>query len=185
MKCPQCREGQLMPNFIDAQFRAHQCDSCRGDWILIEDFVTWREHNPDYEFAPMFNVEEDEIDDTTKAMMCPATGTFMRKFRITAQSGHRLDYSSAVGGIWLDNGEWELLKKEGVAGRLNAIVTNSWQQKLRETSAQESFSDIYHAKFGQDDYSKLRDIREWLATHPQKADLRAYLLAEDPYSAER
>jgi hypothetical protein len=28
-------------------------------------------------------------------------------------------------------------------------------------------------------------VREWLNTHPQKADLRAYLMAEDPYSAKR
>mgnify|MGYP000998059799 CR=1 FL=1 len=52
-------------------------------------------------------------------------------------------------------------------------------------NAKDSFADIYQDKFGDDVYSKIKDMRRWLNTHPQKADLRAYLMAEDPYSAKR
>jgi Zn-finger nucleic acid-binding protein len=185
MQCSSCNNGTLNPSFIDGLFRAHTCSGCGGDWVLIEDYAAWRERHPDYEFAKDINFEEINIADTKTAMLCPFTKTIMRKFKISATNTHRLDYSSAVGGLWLDKGEWELLVREGLAGSLNALVTDVWQRKIRKTGAKDSFADIYKDKFGDDVYAKLKEIREWLKTHPQKADLRAYLMAEDPYSADR
>jgi len=185
MQCSSCNKGTLTPSFIDGLFRAHTCSDCGGDWVLIEDYAAWRERHPDYEFAKDIHFEEINIADTKEAMLCPATKTIMRKFKISATNTHRLDYSSAVGGLWLDKGEWELLVRGGLAGSLNALVTDVWQRKIRQTSAKDSFADIYHDKFGNDAYAKIKEMREWLNTHPQKADLRAYLLAEDPYSANR
>lgn len=185
MKCTSCNKGTLQPSFIDGLFRAHTCSNCGGDWILIEDYAAWRERHPDYEFAKDIQFEEINITDTKEAMMCPLTQTIMRKFKISATHSHRLDYSSAVGGLWLDKGEWELLVREGLAGSLNALVTDAWQRKIRQTSAKDSFADIYLDKFGEETYSKLKALRQWLDTQPQKADLRAYIMAEDPYSADR
>ncbi|PKG98850.1 hypothetical protein [Paraglaciecola sp. MB-3u-78] len=64
-------------------------------------------------------------------------------------------------------------------------MTNVWQRKIREISAKDSFVNIYHEKFGDDVYAKIKEMRRWLNTQPHKADLRAYLMAEDPYSAKR
>ncbi len=184
MNCTSCKNGFLKPSTIEGQFPAHTCTDCGGNWILIEDYVTWLERNPDYQFAE--NVEfESEVNDTQKALVCPASGSIMRKFRISAANRHRLDYSSAVGGIWLDRGEWELLKAEGLAGSLNAVVTRQWQNQIRENSAEQMFSNLYKNKFGIDSYEKVKEFRTWLNEQPKKSDLRAYLLAEDPYSAEK
>jgi len=185
MNCTACSKGKLNPSFIDGLFRAHTCSECGGDWILIEDYAAWRERHPDYEFAKDIQFEEEKVLDKKQAILCPVTNTIMRKFKISAHNTHRLDYSSATGGLWLDKGEWELLSQEGLAGSLNALVTDSWQRKIRQDSAKENLSDIYSDKFGDDVYSKLKEMREWLKTQPQKADLRAYLMAEDPYSAIR
>lgn len=57
------------------------------------------------------------------------------------------------------------------------------KKKIREESASNTFAEIYQSKFGTDNYAKIKEIREWLNAQPQKADLRAYLLAENPYSA--
>lgn len=185
MNCTSCNEGALFPSFIDGQFRAHTCSNCGGNWILIEDYVSWKERNSDYKFSDEISVEESDISDSKKALLCPASGTIMRKFKISASNEHKLDYSSAVGGLWLDKGEWDLLKSEGLAGCLNSIVTQNWQRNIRQNSAQQNFSEIYKDKFGEENYSKIKEIREWLGSQEQKADLRAYLLAEDPYSAEK
>jgi hypothetical protein len=56
---------------------------------------------------------------------------------------------------------------------------------MRETSAKDSFVNIYHEKFGADVYAKIKEMRRWLNTQPHKADLRAYLMADYPYSAKR
>ncbi len=183
MNCTSCNSGFLKPSFIEGQFRAHTCTDCAGNWILIEDYVAWLERNPDYQFSENIAFES-EATDTKKALICPVSGTIMRKFRISATNKHRIDYSSAVGGIWLDRGEWELLKIEGLAGSLNAVVTRQWQSQIRENSAEQNFRNLYKDKFGIDTYEKVREFRSWLNEQPQKADLRAYILAEDPYSAE-
>jgi len=182
MKCTRCKKGVLSPHFIDKLFRAHTCTECGSNWILIEDYVVWKERNPAFHFS----VEAVcEIDESTTALLCPVTGTIMQKFRLTSKRSHRLDYSSSVGGVWLDKGEWELLKQEGLGGSLNAVLTAHWQKNIRLDSAKDNFVAIYEDKFGQESYSKVHDFREWLNSHPCKADLRSYLLAEDPYSAEK
>lgn len=187
MKCTSCNSGYLKPSFIDELFRSHTCTACGGNWILIEDYVSWKERHPEHTFATCLTASEEEIvtRDTKKALLCPVTGAIMQKFRFSAGSDRRIDYSPPVGGIWLDRGEWELLKAEGLSGSLNAVVTSQWQKELRENSAREGFAEIYRNKFGDEAYSKIREMRAWLLSQENKSDLRAYLLAQDPYSAER
>jgi len=182
MKCTSCKEGELIPSFIDGQFRAQNCTKCNGDWILIEDYVAWKERNPQFTFDESSNCE---VDDTKVALLCPVTGTIMRKFRLSTKNEHRIDYSASVGGVWLDAGEWELLKEEGLAGSLNAVLTAHWQRNIRINNTKDNFTEIYKDKFGIKSYDKVKALREWLYQQPNKADLRAYILAEDPYSAEK
>ena len=104
MLCTSCQTGTLSSSSIEGLFKAHTCSDCGGDWVLIEDYAAWRERHPDYEFAKDINFEEIYIADTKTAMLCPSTKTIMRKFKISATNTHRLNYSSAVGGLWLDKG---------------------------------------------------------------------------------
>lgn len=182
MKCTSCKQGELIPSFIDGQFRAHTCSNCGGNWILIEDYVYWKERNPQFSFDENIRCE---IDDTKQAILCPISDTIMRKLRLSTTTEHRIDYSVSVGGVWLDKGEWELLKKEGLAGSLNAVLTAHWQKNIRINSTKDNFSEIYKDKFGDASYKKVKELREWLNHQPNKADLRAYVLADDPYSADR
>jgi Zn-finger nucleic acid-binding protein len=76
----------------------------------------------------------------------------MSKFGISSASNHRIDYSATVGGVWFDKGEWRLLVESGLAGSLNAIVTCTWQHKLRSKSAKEHRDKIYSEKFGKKSY---------------------------------
>lgn len=169
---------------MDSLFRCHTCNHCGGNWVLIEDYVAWRERNPDYSFE-LVDVENLDKHESSKAMLCPVTGSIMSKYRILSTSPHRLDYSSHVGGVWLDKGEWDLLKSEGLACCLNVLITEPWQQKIRADQARISFTNLYQSRLGEADYNKAREIREWLKNHPKKAELRAYLLSADPYTANR
>jgi len=105
------------------------------------------------------------------------------KYRISKDSSHRLDLSPDVGGIWLDKGEWEYLKKAGLAHQLNTIFTTPWQRKVRSESAKDTFEQMYRKKFGNEDYEKIKSMRAWLVAHPHRNALRAFLMAEDPWSA--
>jgi len=182
MKCTSCKQGELIPSFIDGQFRAHTCSNCSGNWLLIEDYVAWKERNSQFSFDETL---ECEIDESKQALLCPVTGAIMRKLRLSTTTEHRIDYSASVGGVWLDKGEWDLLKKEGLAGSLNAVLTAHWQRNIRLNSTKDNFTEIYSDKFGKESYDKVKALREWLYQQPNKADLRAYLLAVDPYSANK
>lgn len=185
MKCTRCKKGELVPSYIEGQFRAHTCSNCSGNWILIEDYVTWKEHNPQFTFDKNTICDADEaIEESKSAVICPVTGGIMRKMRLSNTTDQRIDYSTRVGGVWLDKGEWELLKSKGLAGSLNAVLTSYWQKNIRINSTKDNFTEIYKDKFGEADYNNIKTLREWLNSQPNKADLRAYLLADDPYSAE-
>jgi Zn-finger nucleic acid-binding protein len=181
MRCPGCRNTNLIPSFLDDLFRAHTCKDCGGSWILIEDYVTWKERNPEYTFPQEISFE---VDDTKNALLCPVSGTIMQKYRISHVSDHYLDYSACVGGVWLDKGEWEYLKDNNLAGSLNKIFISQWQKSIRVNNSRITFSDIYKEKFGEETYTKAKEIREWLNNHPCKEDLRSYILADDPYTTE-
>ena len=182
MKCTSCKSGQLEPSFMEGQFRCHTCSNCQGNWILVEDYVSWKERNPQFTFTAESQCEAEE---TKTALLCPVTGLIMRKLRLSSKNSHRIDYSASVGGIWLDKGEWQLLKDEGLAGSLNSVLTAHWQRNIRIGSTKDNFAEIYNDKFGQETYNKVKELRLWLSEQDNKADLRAYLLAEDPYSAQK
>lgn len=183
MQCTACKQGRLVPSFLDTLFRCHTCDHCGGNWVLIEDYVAWQERHPDYPFQEAA-LEPAETGDTSRALVCPVTGTLMSKFRIQSNNPHKLDYSTRVGGVWLDKGEWEMLKAEGLAGCLHVLVTEPWQQKIRADQTRATFAQLYRSRFGEADYAKAQDIRAWLQDHPHRAELRSYLLARDPYSVK-
>ena len=185
MDCTSCHDGILKDILLEGEFKARECSSCGGHWILIEDYIEWKEINPEYQFSDSVSFEETEIIDSKKALICPSSGTIMRKFRISSTNEHKIDYSAKVGGVWLDKGEWNLLKNEGLAGCLNSMLTNHWQTKIRQTNAAANFADIYLSKFGAENYQKVKELRNWLNNNELKADLKAYLLAEDPYAADK
>ena len=182
MNCPSCRSGYLKPAYLEEQFLCHTCSSCGGNWILLRDYLAWRDKHPDFHF------EEPSIEasahESKQALICPVSGALMLKYRISKDNDHRIDLSPKVYGIWLDKGEWELLKAEGLAGSLNSIFTEPWQRHIREESAKEVFEALYLEEFGEADYSKIKAMRAWIDAHPEKHHLLAYLLADDPYSAQ-
>ena len=180
MKCPSCKLGTLVPSFLESGLRSHECDNCKGNWLYIEDYVGWLEGN---DIKLKEHDAEYELEDTKNAMICPVTGVLMQKFRVSNDITHKLDYSTPVGGVWLDPGEWKYLKDKGFAYSLNRVFTEQWQKLLRDNDTKQSFEKLYLSKFGEEDYAKIKEIRTWLESKENRTDLRSYLLAENPYSA--
>lgn len=179
MKCPACKSDTLIPAFLEDSFRCHTCRNCSGNWLLIEDYMSWLERYK----SELINDEINyKFEDSETALICPVTGSFMLKFRINNETSHKLDYSPKVAGVWLDAGEWQYLKDKGLATSLNKIFTDHWQIQLKANNTRATFEQIYTQKFGVDDYNRVKEIRSWLQNKENKAELRAYILAEDPYS---
>ena len=78
----------------------------------------------------------------------------------------------------MDDGEWELLKENQLSGNLNDIFTDHWQRKIQAERSSEILSQRYQQLFG-DKYTMIKKFREDIRSLPEKAEIIAYLLADD------
>ena len=178
--CPSCHQGSLQYDRLDGRLLCQTCNHCGGHWILLTDYLRWQAEAP---LQPVDGAPATvEAEDSKQALICPVSGKLMLKYRISSNSSHRLDLSPAVNAVWLDPGEWQLLKQEGLAARLNSIFTDPWQRQIREQSARETFTVLYRRQFGEEAYQQLKTFREWLDTQEKRSEMLAYLIADNPYS---
>ena len=181
MQCPKCKVGILQHAYLDNIFPCRTCDKCGGNWLMLDDYL--QNKSKLESLAPSEEPLLFEADETKHALICPVTGALMLKYRISKDTEHRLDLSTRINAIWLDNSEWELLKSEGISDKLNSVFTDVWQRQIRESLAHNQFDTQYSAQFGAEDYEKAKSVREWLLQHPQKDKLKAFLLADNSWSA--
>jgi len=179
MKCTSCHKGMLNPAYLEGLFPCHTCSNCGGNLVVLSDYLRWKDQNTDIDF----NAEpaaEMEVQETSKAMLCPKTGRLMTKYKVSKDTEHRLDLSPTINAIWMDKGEWELLKANGLAGKLNNIFTNHWQHEIRSQASADILEALYQRKFG-DDYAFIKKFREKFQSMDAKSEALAFLMADDPY----
>lgn len=179
MKCSSCHAGTLVAAYIEDSLYCHTCNHCGGTLIMLSDFLRWQEQSPEIE--PAKNIELEVVtQDTIKAMICPKTGGLMTKYKISSDTEHRLDLSPTINAVWLDKGEWALLKSKKLAHKLNNIFTDHWQHDIRNNETSEILTALYKRKFG-DSYNEIKNFRTRLQAMENKHEIIAYLLADDPY----
>lgn len=184
MLCPSCKQTSLHYTQFEDDLPCKHCSSCGGSWLLLSDYLPWQAKHETQEIAEATDFHIGEIQESKSALLCPVSGVLMLKFRISSKTDHRLDLSPAANGIWLDKGEWDLLKAEGLTGKLNHIFTAPWQKQIQTESAKEMFEALYAQRFGDEDYQKLKEFRKWLDSK-DRVQMLAYLVAKDPYAATR
>ncbi len=180
LNCPGCKQGKLIPDYIDELFPCLSCKDCKGHWIKLIDYLYWLDRDPSASDEKGLTVDL-QAEDTLNAMVCPVTGKIMLKYRLSIDNTHRVDLSPSIGAIWLDKGEWGLIKKEGLSRQLNKIFTDPWQRKIRAQRASDTLDAVYTKQFGPDAYDKLKEFRIWLDKQENKHLLMAYLHSENPY----
>jgi len=176
MKCSSCGTGRLESSYFEGLFACHSCSDCGGDLILLGDFLRWQELNPE----SGFDVEAEVgvvAEETTRAMICPLTGTLMTKYRISADTEHRLDLSPTINAVWLDKGEWGLLKEKGLANKLNEIFTNHWQRDIHATETSEMLDELHARKFGEQ-YEQIKAFKNVIKDMQNRQEVIAYLLSD-------
>lgn len=148
---------------------------------MLTDYLRWMEQNKDLKLVGSSD-EVIEAEESEAALFCPQTGSIMTKYRFATDSDHRLDYSPRINAVWLDAGEWELIKQKGLAGCLNNVFTSHWQKELVGKESAEILAGMYERKFGEH-YASIKEFRTLLESMPVKHEVLAYLMAEDPYKA--
>lgn len=176
MKCSSCKNGNLERSYFEGLFACHSCSNCGGDLILLGDFLRWQELNPEVDLAVEAKVDVVS-EDTSRAMLCPLSGTLMTKYRIAADTEHRLDLSPSINAVWLDKGEWSLLKEKGLANKLAEIFTDHWQRGVREEETADVLEDLYERRFGEH-YEQVKAFKPVLKAMSNPQEVVAYLLSD-------
>ncbi|MFK8018450.1 MAG: hypothetical protein AB8B86_01660 [Pseudomonadales bacterium] len=185
MKCTSCKQGELAPAHIDNMLPSNTCTQCGGSLIFLKDYLRWRDLHGDVEgsvAAKQGNTETDEADESRRALICPVSGKLMLKFRISKETDRKIDLSPSINAIWLDKGEWALLKTNGVANHLNEVFTHTWQRKVREANSRDTLDAMYAEDFGEH-YGAVKEFKKIVEKLECKPELIAYLVADDPYEA--
>lgn len=182
MKCPVCTTRKLEKTELERNLKADTCAKCGGHWLSSGNYAIWlKQHGPTLPEKPFSEVSFD-IKDSEKAKICPQCGSILLKYKVGHGLDFYLDHCVGCGGVWLDRNEWEALKDRNLHDEIHRIFSTAWQKKIRMEKMHEELDNMYRHRFGDEEYNKIKEMREWIHTHPQKLAILSFLRDGDPYS---
>ena len=172
MECPQCNKHRLEPFELEIGLIACRCMHCEGVLLPLMNYRYWIDNNPSVEIS----IEEDSVvEDQKQAKICPKCTRLMTKFKIGVDSKNRLELCSSCDEVWLDSGEWQLLKSLDIHDQLPSIFTEAWQRNIRAKKQAESLKQSYESQIGEESFAKVDAFKEWLDGHERKSSIIQYL----------
>jgi len=181
-RCPKCVDSQLQPVQPAAGLAARQCVDCHGLLLDLLSYRQWREQlAAPVDFANQHHLGEagKEADDTTKALLCTKCARLMTKYRVSGNSDNRLDFCVHCSEVWLDDGELALLDTPHLDGDLGRIFTAPWQQAVVRSRSDRLAVANLAEHLGQD-LDRVEVFATWLAGHPERPRILAYLRQQQP-----
>ncbi len=175
MKCPTCQQD-LVDIELEPGLPAKTCQSCHGTWIAGVPYLGWVESSPSPSAAgaPVASTSSD----SGAGLRCPECGHFLHRAAVSAEVGFTVHRCRNCAGFWLDAGEWDSLKSQGLAQRLHHIFSDVWQHKLAAAQRHEQEEKLWAEKLG-DDIAEARRVRQWIQSHPRKQQLIAYIMEHE------
>lgn len=178
MKSPLFPKLEMIEITLEADLPAWKCVQSKGVYIRFNDYQQWLEttdeENTTQEFQPIEATPED-----ARAKRCPESGGLFRRYHISPKLPIHLDWSPGSGGIWLDGGEWELLKQHGLHRQLHNVISDSWQRGIRRDARKVLSKQRMAEKLGETDFQKVIELRTWLSNHLHRSEILAFLQHND------
>ncbi len=181
MKCPVCKDYSLQSTELQMGLPAYQCPRCNGIWISSNEYLNWRKTQGDELPGKAFEGDIGPIWQTEKLKLCPNCSHILTRYRIMPGVKFYLDHCGHCQGVWCDAGEWDIIVSHNLHDKVNQFFTRPWQARIHEAETRNMLDKLYLEKFGPEDYSRIKEIWEWLTPHPHRAMLLAYLQADNPY----
>jgi len=180
MNCPVCKSLVLDSVELESGLPGWKCPQCSGHWLRGKEYWKWlEEHGPNLPERP--DPESPlTLADSGQYLDCPECRFRMAKYLVGRGLNFSLDHCEGCLGLWLDRNEWETLKRRNLHDDLHSMLTAFWQKTARQEERRRSMEQIYIGRFGAEDYTELKRIREWLDARPNKQELLAYLTDKDP-----
>jgi Zn-finger nucleic acid-binding protein len=175
MDCP-VDQRTLRRTTLDASLPVFECAQCAGHWLRFGDYLTWREQQPN-------DVAEVSVDGAEEALeqppgtvrRCPDCGGLCTRHRVGHGAAFTLDRCGRCNGVWMDRAEWDQLRERGLHDNLQQLFGDGWQRALLREERRRVAEAGFEQRVGVDDAKRAREFRAWLAAHPRRSELMAYL----------
>ena len=174
MNCPFCNRPTLARHELEPGLVAFGCPTCRGEWLRLTDYSTWRRTATESAANDAAGAEAADAP-PGHARRCPDCHALLGRYRVGRGTSFHIDRCAQCNGTWLDRDEWQQLRRIGVALQLAAVFSPEWQQEARRAEQLAAHERRFATRIGKDDLERAREIRDWLANHPQRSALLAYL----------
>jgi Zn-finger nucleic acid-binding protein len=166
---------------IDSALPAFQCGQCAGHWMRFGDYLGWRERQPgDQPEVPAAPTALEMVFDASAAGLrrCPDCAHVLTRYRVGHGVPFTLDRCGNCNGVWLDRSEWDDLRARGLHDNLHEMFGPGWQRAIR-TEEERRLSDAQFARqLGAADFARTQEVGAWLATHPRRSEILAYLVSQ-------
>ncbi|WP_348945193.1 zf-TFIIB domain-containing protein [Chitinibacter sp. FCG-7] len=197
MQCLTCK-SQMQTQEVAKGLLSAVCTACAGVWLDLRVYQRWIAARQSALTPSQLNdaastqvlaseVEPEPLEPVTEAtpqaLRCPQCQNLLQKYRIASQQAFRVDRCAPCHQVWFDAPEWRSLNEQGLLTSLTAILSDRGQRDIRAAETRERLAQMYQQRFGAADYAQAAAVREWLAQHPQRRHILAYLSAPDPYAA--
>lgn len=174
MKCPSCKNSSLVPTKLADGLPGFGCPSCEGHLIEILSYRLWSERTSATAHESN-HLEPTAVSDSKQAMACPQCHKLMTKYSMSDSATNKIDLCGNCGRFWVDGGEWALLQSLNLDTSLTKIFNEPWQKAIREARVMAKHENQLRESLGDIEYEQLIQFREWVSTHPLKADILDYL----------
>jgi len=170
MKCCNCKHVDLEPKELEHGLLAAVCPSCHSSLLPLMNYRYWSERSHE-----VSNISTELAEETSGAKQCPKCQRLMSKFKLGVATKNRLELCGHCDEVWLDTGEWDLVKKLDLHEKLSSVFTDAWQRNILKQREASSLRDHYSQVLGEKDFEKVNEFKLWLDKHPKRAEIKHYI----------
>lgn len=175
MRCPCCEPSvELRKQALESALSVYLCERCGGTWVRAVDYWRWRAEHKGGESAGGGSGHIMPAD-SEGLKLCPEDGHILGRYRVAHGVEFALDHCAACEGVWLDRYEWYALRELGLHQHLPEIFSEEWQREVRSEERREVEQGQWVRQLGEEDFARIREVRQWIDTHPRRSELYAFL----------
>lgn len=183
-QCPKEGQIELTDSQLSAGLLAKSCPSCGGAWIPPEHYTAWqRRHNHPEDPVTVSILPLSVVGATApppldnRAALCPDCRSYLVRGRVSLQNfAFFVERCPNCNGIWIDAGEWDILKALNLHTHIDYIFSTEWQARVRELEQTERERQATLEKMGPEIAQRLFELADLLESHPNGDFGVAYLM---------
>ncbi|MDY6805193.1 MAG: zf-TFIIB domain-containing protein [Cyanobacteriota bacterium] len=180
MKSPKCN-CELQPSILNDVISVQYCPESQGFWISSIDYEGWLRILPNWYGEEVTLPHQYMFEDfkpsayDSKAGLCPECGFYLSRAKINIKRPFYVERCMNCGGIWFDNGEWEILEQLGLHTRIKEIFSTRWQTQVRHNQHEVTARVSLMEQLGEEIADYIFQLADILEDHPHGDAAATYL----------